>query len=157
MPAGHRCSVMTSMPAQAPYAEQATRRSVLSACHRQGGLGSRQRGRDMRRLDGVAMRNKDAAIRELITALPLQERGWCVVDPDPWEADLCAVGIARADHPRHLVYVCSFRMAPGGFYYECETPTGPHDTDYEVAEEGGATSLDQLMAVLSRHLSAPGA
>ena len=95
---------------------------------------------------------KDTTITDLIAALPLRERGWVVVEPDPWEADLCAVGIGRCDQPRHLVYVCSFKMGPGRYYYECEAPTGSDETDYEVVEEGDAVSFDALLGAMTRHL-----
>ena len=72
---------------------------------------------------------KDQSIMDLLAALALPELGWTVVAPDPWEADLVAIGIGRIDQPRRLVYVSTFKRAPGRFDYECETPIGPDATD----------------------------
>jgi hypothetical protein len=72
---------------------------------------------------------KDRSIRSLVASLRLEEHSWVIVDP--WEADLFAVGIGRADQPRRRVYVSTWKQPKGRYYYECETPTGSDPTDYE--------------------------
>ncbi len=99
---------------------------------------------------------KDSSITDLIAALHLRERGWAVVEPDPWEADLVAIGIRGRDQPRQLVYISTFKRAPGRYDYECETPTGSGETDYLVVEEGADVSFDEMLKAMIRHLSARG-
>ncbi len=96
---------------------------------------------------------KDKSIADLVAALHLRERGWVLVQPDPWDADLTAIGIARASDPRRLVYVSTFKMAPGRYYYECEAPTGPDPADYVVESEADDVSFDELLKAMTRHLS----
>lgn len=69
---------------------------------------------------------------------------------DFWDADLFAVGIAAAEEPRRLVYISTFKQAPGRFAYECEEPT---DRDqYHAAERRETASFDEVVEVIRRHL-----
>jgi len=85
---------------------------------------------------------KHESIAGLASALSLRERGW--TETDNWDGDLFAVGIARADDPRHMVYVSTWKKARGRYYYECETPTGPDATDYVVTQGGEDVDFDAL-------------
>jgi hypothetical protein len=98
---------------------------------------------------------KDTSITDLLAALPMRERGWVPVQPDPWDADLMAIGVARPDAPRRLVYISTFGLPPGRYYFECETPVGPDPTDHVVEEEGEG-DLDRLLSAMIRHLSRGG-
>ena len=96
------------------------------------------------------MKGTDTTIATLLSALDLKRRGWQVVDH--WDAALCAVGIARASEPRRLVYVSTFNQEPGKYYYECELPGGPEDTDYVATDRGEGVTYDELLDILVRHL-----
>ncbi|WP_437876220.1 hypothetical protein [Sorangium sp. So ce513] len=96
------------------------------------------------------MMAKDDRIIELLDSLDLQRRGWLVVDH--WEADTCAIGIARASEPRRLVYVGIFGKEYGRYDYECELPSGPAVTDYVATGRGDGVTYDELLEVLMKHL-----
>ena len=97
--------------------------------------------------------DKDPAIHDLLAWLPMREQDWSVVQPDPWEADLCAIAISRWDVPRHLVYVSTCESKAGRYYYACEAPTGTEGTDYTVVDEGANVSFAELLGAMIRHLS----
>lgn len=97
--------------------------------------------------------SKHPSIVRLLDALALPEHGW--VEVDFWDGDTCAVGIARRGTPRPLVDVSVWNLPPGRYYYECETPTGPDATDYEVVEKGEEVDFETLKAAMERHLSIP--
>jgi len=97
------------------------------------------------------MTSKDKSIQRLLRDLPLEARSWVTVDH--WDDDLLAVGIARRDEPRRLVYVSTRKAARGRYYYECEVPTGPDPTDYQVTDEGDDVDFDTLLRAMTKHLS----
>jgi len=97
------------------------------------------------------MNTKDPSIHALLRALSLEERGWVVTDD--WDADLCAIGIAHRSQPRRLVYVSTWKKPPARYYYECEAPTGPEPTDYEVTDEAENVDIDTLVRAMIKHLS----
>lgn len=97
--------------------------------------------------------NKDPSITSLVVSLPLARQGWTIVRPDPWEADLFAIGIGREDEPRQLVYICTFELPPGRYYYECEVPSGPDAAEYAVVDTGEAVPFHTLLEAMQRHLS----
>ncbi|MGK3988334.1 hypothetical protein WME99_35155 [Sorangium sp. So ce136] len=96
------------------------------------------------------MMDKDGSVIELVGRLDLQRRGWSIVDH--WEADTCAIGIARASEPRRLVYVSTFDKEYGMYDYECELASGPAAADYTIAGRGEGVTYDELLEVLARHL-----
>jgi len=101
------------------------------------------------------MNDKEQAIKDLIAALPLGENPWILVDH--WDADLCAIGIARADQPRQLVYVSSFGRSTGRYDYECETPKGPQADEYTTTTSGEDVDFETLLDIIRRHLAFSGA
>ncbi len=94
---------------------------------------------------------KTPAIVALLEQLNLEARGWTVVGH--WDSDECAIGVARADRPRQLVYVSTFEPLPERFFYECEQANGTDPTDYEVTDWGEDVDLTKLIEVLESHLS----
>ena len=94
---------------------------------------------------------KEERITKLLSALDLERRGWTVVDH--WEADTCAIGLARPSDLRRLVYVSTFNKAAGRYDYECELPSGPEDTEYESTDRREDVTYDELVKALERHLS----
>lgn len=89
-----------------------------------------------------------------VNALDLARREW--IEVGHWESDLCATAIARADDPRRLVYISTWNLPPGRYYFECEEPTGPNAEDYSVVDAGEDVDFGALLAALERHLGASG-
>lgn len=100
------------------------------------------------------MSSKHPSIDQLVAALPMRERFWVLVDH--WEADLFAIGVARKDDERRLVYISTFKRAPGRYDYQCETPRSSDVTDFDTTEEGEDVGLDELLHAMVRHLSPRG-
>ena len=100
------------------------------------------------------MSGKDPSIVQLVAALPMRERSWVLVDH--WEADLFAIGVGRKGDERRLVYISTFKRAPGRYDYECETPSGPELTDFDTTEEGEDVGIDELVRAMVRHLAPRG-
>lgn len=97
------------------------------------------------------MSPKRRAIRALLKRLPMADRGWVI--EDHWECDLCAIGVARADDRRRLVYVLTWQHSPGRYSYICEVPgEGPDPTDFVHGEQGEDVDEAQLLDALVRHL-----
>jgi hypothetical protein len=96
------------------------------------------------------MNSKDQSIKRLLVDLDFDRRGWTVVDH--WEADAFAIGIASKPDPRRLVYVSTFRRAPGYFDFEAELQAGPVETDYRVLDRGENVSFEDLLKAIVRHL-----
>jgi hypothetical protein len=97
------------------------------------------------------MISKDPTIVQLISILDLETRGWKIVDH--WEADTCAIGIARANDLRRIVYISTFKKEAGRYDYECEFPAGQRKTDYDVTDRGVDVCYEQLLKVLQKHLT----
>lgn len=87
---------------------------------------------------------------ELLARLELSRRAWIVVDH--WDADLHAIGIAHREDPRRLVYISTFDEPPDTYYFECEVPTGPDETDYESGHSKEHVSFAELRAAMEAHL-----
>ncbi len=96
---------------------------------------------------------KATSILRVLALLRLADRGW--VEADSWDGDLCAIGIARSGDPRKLVYISTWKKGPGRYYFECEIPTGPDPTDYEVVAQGNDVDFETLLAAMERHLGRP--
>ena len=94
--------------------------------------------------------SRHPSIVQLLGALVLPGRGW--VETDTWDGDLRAVGIARSDDRGRLVYVSTWKKRPGRYYYECEVPSGPDATDYEVTDRGEDVDFETLLRAMERHL-----
>lgn len=94
---------------------------------------------------------KDDSILTLLQKLQLEACDWTVVDH--WEADLCALGIARCGRPRHLVYVSTYEKGAGRYAYACEAPAGSDETDFVVSAKADDASFDELVAAIEKHLT----
>ena len=95
--------------------------------------------------------DKDLSIIALLERLRLEERGWEIVDD--WDADMCAVGIAKVGSPRRLVYVSTFKCPLERYYYDCEEPgASERPDDYHVTETGEGVDFATLLRVMERHL-----
>ena len=72
---------------------------------------------------------------------------------DNWDADLYAVGVAAVHDPAQLVYICTFAQPLGRYTYECEVAA--QDGSYVTTERGSARNLEEMAAIVQRHLSVP--
>lgn len=97
--------------------------------------------------------NKDESILALLQHLELEHRDWIVVDH--WDSDRTAIGIARRDAPRRLVYISTFEKQPGRFFFERETPAGLNETEFTTSTPVEDGSLEELIAALESHLNRP--
>lgn len=101
---------------------------------------------------------KDETIVRLLAAL-CERLGVGVFDVvDHWDADLCAVGIARPDNHRVLVYINTFGQAEGTYFVSLEIPPKPTDKEwadhpYTPAGDCEAHSFDPLVEIVQKHLS----
>lgn len=94
---------------------------------------------------------KDQSILDLLEKLAFSSRGWITVDN--WEADLCAIGIASKERPRHLVYVSTYDKAPYTYDYECEDPAGSALDDYRTVDKGKNVDFQTLKEIIEKHLT----
>ena len=94
--------------------------------------------------------NKDASIIEVVSRLNLDGRGWTAVDH--WDGDRMALGIARTDDPRRLVYISTFDRPHGRYYFECEEPVGAADDEFTISLCRENASFEELLSALEHHL-----
>lgn len=90
---------------------------------------------------------KDQSIIDVIARINPTKRNWCIVDH--WDADLCAVGIARSDDHEQLVYISTRDHESGRFYYECENSPAAKRTNKDNAED---VDFDILLKAMEKHL-----
>ncbi len=93
---------------------------------------------------------KDQDIINLLDRLQISSRGWRV--EDHWEADLCAIGIAKEESPRLLVYVSTYDRTSGRYDYQCETPADSGTDSYITKASGENVSYKKLLRVMEDHL-----
>lgn len=95
---------------------------------------------------------KDESIRRVLDRLrrDLGDHAFDVVDH--WEADLCAVGVARPSDQRFVVYISTFPPERGLFSYECERPSTDGDLPYDSDGMVNEASYEEVAAAVSRHL-----
>ena len=95
---------------------------------------------------------KDASIVRAVAALEAHF-GDDLLVADHWDADLMAIGVSARSEPARLVYLSTFRRAPGRFYAELELPSAPGSAvPYEKGEVFADVDLDTLTEIVARHL-----
>lgn len=97
------------------------------------------------------MTRKDASIRQLLEHLPLKDRSWEVIHD--WDEDSFAVGIAHVADPERWVYVSTWNLPPGIYYYDCDVATGPDAGDCITASHGESVDFATLLRAITEHLS----
>ncbi len=93
---------------------------------------------------------KDTSVWTLLGKLATEIGGENFQIVDHWDAALFSVGIASTKNPRRLVYISTFKKAPGRFAYECESPS--KKAIYKVASRSEDVSFQDLLGVIRRHL-----
>ncbi len=97
------------------------------------------------------MEGKAESIAQVLRRLRQDLGADSFVVVDHWDADMCAVGVARPDDPRYLVYISTF-PDDGSLAFERERP--PVDDDFPYDSDGlveGAT-YDELAAAVRDHV-----
>jgi hypothetical protein len=110
-------------------------------------------------MDGTDTRpKKDPAITELLERLRERLGPGAFAIVDHWEADPCAVGIARPRDTGVLAYLSTFNLPAGRYDVELELPPGPaQDLIYREAGKHWDVDFETLAEVVRRHLIvAPG-
>jgi hypothetical protein len=98
------------------------------------------------------LKDKDTSIREVIAKLQ-SELGTSFFDiVDHWEADLCAVGIARPDNHEVLVYISTCSLPEHGYFVSLELPSVEEDFPYQAAGEFDDLDFEALVSIIKRHL-----
>ena len=98
------------------------------------------------------LKDKDTSIHEVIAKLQnkLGDTAFDIVDH--WEADLCAVGIARPDNHAILVYISTRNLPEKGYYASLELPSVEEDFPYQAAGEFDNLDFEGLVSIIKRHL-----
>jgi hypothetical protein len=93
---------------------------------------------------------KDKSIIELVDALNLDEKGWTI--SDHWDGDMCAIGIASKSRPSLLVYVSTFDLPSGRFYFECEVAEAEGELRYASSDSAANVDFAALERKMIDHL-----
>jgi hypothetical protein len=70
---------------------------------------------------------------------------------DHWEADLNAIGIARPDDRRFLVYITIQPQVPS-LSFQCESPSVDADLPYHSDDMTDGVTYEQLVGAARHHL-----
>lgn len=75
-----------------------------------------------------------------------------VVLVDHWEADRCAIGVARRSDPRFLVYLTVFSTEIDLVSFELEWPSTDDDLPYSSETMVEGATYDRLLDAAQHHL-----
>ena len=101
----------------------------------------------------VSALEKDRSVIDTVAALQAR-LGNDLVAVDHWEADLTATGVARSSNPARLVYFSILDRAPNRYYVDLEfPPRDGSDLPYEQGDRFDDVDFEQLVSIVSRHLS----
>lgn len=98
------------------------------------------------------MKNKNAVLQDVVSRLLKDLAALKPVVVDRWEDDPSAVGIARKDNDRVLIYITIDGDSEDLFCYECEVAEGPKVSEYTVSERKDGCSYEDLRDAARRHL-----
>lgn len=94
---------------------------------------------------------KHSSIHRLLLGLDRELGHDIYVIEDDWEGDLCAIGIANPRDLRLVVYVSTYELPDGRFYFECETRSAPGSDKYEVTNKEENVSFEELLSAIRSH------
>lgn len=102
------------------------------------------------------MHPKDESVSELLGRLRRQLGANAFDIVDHWDADLCAVGIARPDNHGVLVYISTFGNQKDSYFVSLELPPKPDDEHwanhpYTPAGEQRVQGFDALVQIIQEH------
>ena len=101
---------------------------------------------------------KDKAIIQVLDKLRARSEVGAFDVVDHWNADLCAIGIARTDDHGVLVYISTFGKREGEYFVSLELPPRPGEEQwanhpYTPAGEQDAKTFDELVEIIQGHFS----
>ena len=94
---------------------------------------------------------KEPAIREVVERLRADLGEDVFVICDHWDADLCAIGIARLGAEATLAYISTHRRTAGTYYLELEQGTLA-EPDGESVGQWDGLDYEHLRQLVSKHL-----
>jgi hypothetical protein len=94
---------------------------------------------------------KDAAIIELLQRLRRDLGAGSFVVCDHWDADLCAVGVAKVGDERTLAYVSVYGNSPGAYYLELEDGAGD-GADWQTVGRWERIAYSELRDRIAEHI-----
>jgi hypothetical protein len=94
---------------------------------------------------------KDEALLAILGQLRRDLGADAFVIEDHWEADSNAIGIARPEDRRYLIYV-SIWPSGSGLSFECESPSEGADIPYEPSGMIDCSTYAQLLVAAREHL-----
>jgi hypothetical protein len=98
------------------------------------------------------LKDKDTSLQEVVSKLQ-RKLGTTAFDiVDHWEADLCAVGIARPDNHAVLIYISTCSLPDKGYYASLELPSVTEDFPYQPAGNFDDLDFEGLVNVIKVHL-----
>ena len=96
---------------------------------------------------------KDPSIHDLLARLTAAFGAGSFDVVDHWEADRCAIGVARPGEPGTLAYVSTSGLPGGRYTVHLERPPSPGSAlPYAPAGEREDIGLDEVLAVVETHL-----
>jgi len=101
----------------------------------------------------VAGLKKDKSIHVLLEQLRVRLGSQAFEVLDHWDADLCAIGIARPESPIPLVYISTWRQPPGKYVVSLElSPERGSSAPYQSGGEHDGVDFEVLVSTIMRHL-----
>ena len=110
----------------------------------------------MRCAMGIPDAEKDPSITQTLEALIpyFEPNAFMVIDH--WDADRCAIGIAKPDNHRVLVYISTFTQPAFSYAVELEVPSAENDDEaYQVIEQYEKVDFARLVDLIAVHLDLP--
>ncbi len=71
---------------------------------------------------------------------------------DHWEADLCAVGLARPSDERFLIYLSTWPPESGLYSYQLESPARGDDSPYTAGDLVADAAYEAVFDAARCHL-----
>ena len=100
------------------------------------------------------LRFKDKTIVDVVAQLHLRIGKEAFQIVDHWDADCMAVGVARSDDPRTLVYISTFNKPIGRYFVSLESPPAKgDDAPYKDIGHHEDVDIETLVRIVQKHLS----
>ncbi len=100
-----------------------------------------------------AIVNKDKSIWGFLAQLAAVTDTWQWQVTDHWEGDRMAVGLTRLSTQQPLIYVSTYNLPAGRYFYECEkaAPEGD-EAQYVTVSQADDVDFLTLVTVIREHL-----
>ena len=96
------------------------------------------------------LENKDEDIRQVVRKLQDELSTGAFDIVDHWDADPCAIGIARPDNHGVLVYIA---VCENFYFVSLELPPVKEDLPYLQTDEFNNIDFKMLVSIVKQHLS----